>query len=241
MCSDGELFRNLGQAGLLYEVIVTEIERLVVSGQLKAGDPLPPERELGLRFGVSRTAVREAIKILSQKQLVTVRRGKGAIVAHPSPQTVSASLGLFLKLRRASPPQLTEVRRSIEPDLAALAAERATSEQIQAIEQIAAAYQEAAGEPLRAVPHDIAFHRAISEAAHNEVAKVIIDSIQDLFFESMMRDYRVDGAVARAILSHNQIHRAIKERDADAARLYMRKHLDNVWRDQHLMVEIGDL
>ena len=237
MCSDGELFRNLGQTGLLYEVIVNEIEQLVVSGQLKAGDPLPPERELGLRFGVSRTAVREAIKVLSQKQLVTVRRGRGAIVAHPSPQTVSASLGLLLKVRRASPAQLTEVRRSIEPEMAALAAEKATPEQIRELEALAIAYRDSVGNPSKAVPLDLAFHKCVSESAHNEVASAIIDSVEQLFLQSMIHHSRVEGAMEKSALSHHQVYSAISERDPEAARHYMRRHLDNVWRYQQSLLD----
>lgn len=228
------MYRKLGQTGPLYEAIVGEIEQMVLSGELKPGDILPPERELAERFGVSRTAVREATKVLSQKQLVTVLRGRGIVVVHPSPTAVTTSLGLLLKIGGATQVELTEVRKVIEPELAALAAVRATPEQVRALEDLATDYAESVGKPQEAVLRDVAFHGAISEAAGNRVAKAIIASIQELFFESMLHDYRVEGALERAIRSHRLICSAIKERDAEAARRYMQEHLENVSRDQEL-------
>lgn len=224
--------KRLGKRRPLYELIVSEVERMVLAGEFKPGEFLPPESELAQRFGVSRTAVREAVKVLSQKRLVAALHGKGLVVVHPSSATLTDSLSLLLKIGGATPIELTEVRRFLEPQLATLAAIRATSEQMQALEELAAAYSESLDEPRRAVSCDVEFHRTISEAAGNRVVKAIVDSIQESFFESMMYDYRVEGALERATLSHRQICSAVKSRDGEAARRYMQEHLDNVLRDQ---------
>ncbi len=229
------LYRKLSQPGLLYQSIVDEIEQMVVSGQLKPDDSLPAERDLAQRFGVSRTAVREAIKVLSQMQLVAVLRGKGVVVAHPSTATVAAPLGLLFKLGKATRVQLTEVRLGLEPEMAALASLKATSGQATAIQEIAAGYQAVASDPEEATSLDLAFHRSICEAAQNGVATAILASIQELYREAMLPGYTMNGAPARAVYYHNELARAIGERDADAARRYMREHLDHVWNDLMLL------
>lgn len=230
-------YKGFGQTTLLYEAIVNEIEQRVVTHQLKPGDSLPPERELARLFGVSRTAVREAIKVLSQKQLIAVLPGKGAVVVHPSPAVVTASLGLLFKLGRATPAQVAEVRMGLEPEMAARAALRASPEQARAIEEIAASFRASREDPQKATALDISFHRSVSAAAQNEVARAVLDSIQELYRESMLPGYKVDGAPERAVYYHSQIARAIAERDAEAARRFMREHLDHVWRDLTLLEE----
>jgi GntR family transcriptional repressor for pyruvate dehydrogenase complex len=229
------LYRKLGR-DRLYETIVSEIEQLIVAGQLRPGDVLPPERELGERFGVSRTAVREAIKVLTEKQLLVVQPGRGATVAHPSLSVVTDSLMLLLKLEKASAAQLTEVRMGLEPEMAALAAMRATEQQAGELEAIAKQEMAVAGEPEQAIPLDIAFHTAVCEAAQNAVAKAMLLSIQDLMRKSMTETYGDEKTVDFAIHSHLRIAHAIAEHDPQGAAAEMRRHLDTLADKQGLRV-----
>lgn len=230
------LYRKLGR-DRLYETIVGEIEQLIVNGQLKPGDTLPPERELGERFGVSRTAVREAIKVLTEKQLLIVQPGRGATVAHPSLGVITDSLTLLLKLEKATPSQLTEVRLGLEPEMAALAALRASDEQAAQLEAIAHQELLVAGEPEQAIPLDIAFHNAICDAAQNAVAKAMLLSIQDLMRESMAMSYSDRHVADYAANSHLRIARAISEHDARRAAAEMRQHLSTLADKQGLWLD----
>jgi GntR family transcriptional regulator, transcriptional repressor for pyruvate dehydrogenase complex len=234
MNSRATLFKVLGQEVAIYRKIVDEIEEMVVSGQLKPGDQLPSERQLAERFKVSRPAVREAIKVLSEKQLVTVYWGKGVVVNHPSLVTFRAPLDLLVKLGKTSLPQLIEVRLMIEPEIAALAALRATPKQIEGIGKTVEALRLVTRDPKldrQRARHDLAFHRALSEAAQNEVAKAMLDSVQEVFFEGIYASSAVIGIAERALRHHTEIHQAIARRDRETARKVMTEHLDRLAHD----------
>lgn len=118
----------------LFERIVAQIQGRIERGELRPGDRLPPERELALSFGASRTAVREALKTLAQMGLVASHQGRGAVVTDNTSAAMRSSLGLMLRVNHLrSPNALVELREIIEPEIAALAAERATESQIAAL------------------------------------------------------------------------------------------------------------
>jgi len=109
----------------LYEQIVEQIEDSIRRGRLKPGDQLPPERELAQQFGVSRTAVREAVRALHEKQLVEAYSGRGTFVTHGGSSAIRRSLGSLVKSGQAKgTAYLLEVREILEPEIAALAATR---------------------------------------------------------------------------------------------------------------------
>ena len=104
------------QPARLYERIVSQIEERIVAGDLKAGDQLPSENELAKQFAVSRTAVREAIKTLSEKRLVEVRPGRGTFITNGMPDAVRHSLGMLMKSGASNGhANLVEVREILEP------------------------------------------------------------------------------------------------------------------------------
>ena len=117
------------QTGRLYEKIVAQIEAQVIDGTLKAGDQLPPERELATSFGVSRTAVREAVKALRQKGIIEVYPGRGTFITNDTRRALRHSFGLAISFGQPEGvANLLELREMIEPAIAAKAAMRATPE-----------------------------------------------------------------------------------------------------------------
>ncbi len=104
------------QTERLYQQIVEQIERRFVSGELKVGDQLPSERELAEQFGVSRIAVREAVKALREKGLVEIRPGRGTFITNGTEGVVRHSLGLLMQFEAVgASPNLVEVREIMEP------------------------------------------------------------------------------------------------------------------------------
>src|SRR5277367_4338108 len=113
----------------LYEQIVQQIEDSVLNGTLKPGDQLPAERELAQRLGVSRTAVREAVKTLREKGLVEAYSGRGTFVTNGTSQATRQSLDLMIRVnQQEGSANLAELRLVLEPGIAALAAERVEDE-----------------------------------------------------------------------------------------------------------------
>src|ERR1700692_128604 len=109
----------------LFEQIVQRVEDSILRGQLKPGDQLPAERDLAQRFGVSRTAVREAVKTLREKGLVEAYSGRGTFVTNGTSQAIRQSLDLMIRInRQEGPANLAELRFVLEPEIAGLAALR---------------------------------------------------------------------------------------------------------------------
>src|SRR5271169_5467008 len=113
------------QASRLYELIVQQIEESILSGALKEGDQLPAERELAQQFGVSRTAVREAVKTLREKGLVEAYPGRGTFITNGNARSIQQTRDRMIRSGQAEGTvHLTEVREILEPEIAALAAQR---------------------------------------------------------------------------------------------------------------------
>src|ERR1700757_3186444 len=126
------------QPSRLYEQIVRQIEDSISSGTLKPGDQLPPERELAQQFGVSRTAVREAVRALHEKGLVEAYPGRGTFITDGSSYTIRQSLDRMMRSGNEGFAFLAEVREILEPEIAALATTRADEKDLVAMrEQVA--------------------------------------------------------------------------------------------------------
>ncbi len=219
------LYRKL-ERGRLYQSIIDEVEGYIISGKLKPGDLLPPERELAERFGVSRTAVREAVKVLSEKGLLDVQQGRGAMVKHHSYDMVVNSLTLCLKLDRSDAQQLLEVRMGLEPEMAALAAERADEVQVDELRRLASELRRRTDDDPEAVQLDLQFHDLIQESAQNSVGRAMLLSIRGALQELIRSSYALEHeSVPRTAQEHSQIVDAIAAREPVRAASAMRKHL----------------
>src|SRR5512134_2290152 len=120
----------------IYEEIVRQIKSMISEGRLKSGDQLPPERDLAEKFLVSRTSVREALRSLQSRGLIEIRAGEGAFVRDVSVEALIEPLALVILPHREAVGELFEARRLIEPSIAALAARRATREEIAEMDRI---------------------------------------------------------------------------------------------------------
>src|SRR6201984_1703370 len=123
----------------LYEQIVQQIEESILKGALKPGDQLPAERELAQNFGVSRTAVREAVKALREKGLVEAYSGRGTFITNGTSQAIRQSLDFMIRVGQADgSANLAELRTILEPEIAALAATRAEEQHLSAMREAVA-------------------------------------------------------------------------------------------------------
>jgi GntR family transcriptional repressor for pyruvate dehydrogenase complex len=216
----------------LYERIVEQIERRVVAGDLKVGDQLPSERELGEQFAVSRTAVREAVKALREKGLLEVRPGKGTFITNGTPGAMRNSLGLLMMFgAQKGSSYLVEVREILEPEIAALAATRIADEYITAMSEAVEMMDTALNNVEVFVEADLDFHLALAEATQNPIIPILMDSIIDLLREQRTRIGLVDGGLQRGQFHHKKILDAVMRRDPQAARLAMQDHLQQVRED----------
>lgn len=211
----------------LYEQVTEQIQELIVAESLRPGDKLPSERELSERLGVSRTVVREAIRVLSVRGLVKVKPGCGTYIQEPSPKDAAAPIELFLKLRRCpeSFDNLYEIRRMIEVEATGLAAERATDDDFAAMEAAIEGMIAHQDDPEQYTQYDLAFHAALAGATHNDLFSALLSPIANLWLEVVLISVHAPGAATDGVNHHRNILRWIRGRDAEKARQAMRAHI----------------
>lgn len=212
----------------LYEEVASRIQRLISEGRLKPGDKLPPERELAEAFGVSRGSVRDAIRVLELIGLVEPRQGDGTIVRDLSPDSLVYPLATLLTRKSMMLAELLDVRKMIEPPLAARAASNASPEEIASLAEILALQEEKVTRGELPIEEDSKFHYTIATAARNSVALRVLDVLMDLLHENRQRSLQVQGRLERSLEGHRRILEAIRQRDAAAAELAMRQHIEEI-------------
>ena len=224
----------------VFEQIVAQIERRILSGELRHGDYLGSERELGEQFGASRTAVREALKTLAQRGLVDMRPGRGTMVIDGTSQAVRHSLHLMMRIgSRHVTEHLTEVREIVEPEMAALAADRAEDEHIAAMRVAYETMEHALDDADAFIAADNEFHRAVARGSGNPLILALMDSIVDLLSEQRKMIFTVPGGPQRGQEHHKRVMDAIVSKDPEAARNCMRAHLEQVRVDTRQAI-LGD-
>ncbi len=223
---------KLVRTSRLYEQIVQQIEESIVKGDLKPGDQLPAERELAQRFGVSRTAVREAVKALREKGLVEAYSGRGTFITDGTTQAVRQSLDLMVKIGQSEGANhLAEVRTMLEPEIAALAAQRIQENDLATMREAVAVMDRAGQDPQAYIEADLDFHLALAEGADNPIILSLLDSIVGLLREQRLRIFRVPGGPERGQVHHKRILEAVERGDPERAREAMREHLAQVRQD----------
>ncbi len=222
----------------LYEQIVEQIEDSILKGALKPGDQLPAERELAVRFGVSRTAVREAIKALHQKGLVEAYSGRGTFITDGTTRAIRQSLDLMIKIGQPDNSiHLEEVREILEPEIAALAATRIEESQVALMREAITVMDRQRQDPDAYIEADLDFHLSLAEAAANPLILSLIDSIVGLLREQRLRIFEVAGGPDRGQVHHRSILQAIEQRDPSKARAAMKAHLRQVREDSSAPIE----
>ena len=172
----------------LFERVAEKIMLLIDDGVWQAGDKLPAERELAQGFGVSRTVVREAVKVLEARGVLESVSGSGVFVRAADSDIVTRSFQTYLQLLSDAnvEPKIAEIRRVLETEIAALAAERATDEQRAELTKICREMREYAGSARTLADLDFRLHLALAHATQNDLFSVLLtplmEQLRDFFF-----------------------------------------------------------
>jgi len=211
----------------LVDRVASQLQALVIENALQTGDLLPPERELGELLGVSRTVVREAVRSLVAKGLLDVRQGHGTVVRSPDVEMASEVIANMLRSEggRDTFPQVHEVRRLLEVEIAGLAADRRTEGDLEQL-RLALARTADAVDPEAWAQADVAFHAAIADATHNLLFPVLLGSMAEILMELRLTAARLSETPRRAHHFHEELVAAIEDRSSTAARRAMREHMD---------------
>jgi GntR family transcriptional regulator, transcriptional repressor for pyruvate dehydrogenase complex len=214
----------------VHEEITAQIRRQLAEGRWEPGDRLPAERDLAETFQVSRSSVREAIRALESMGLVRIRTGAGTFVASTSESLLSPLVSAILS-RHDLLSDTFETRRAVEPEIAALAARRATAIEIGQMQEVLEeqARQIARGES--GVEGDTAFHSLLTRSVKNKIFLRLDDVLVDILRESREQSLQIHGRPSRSLAGHRQILRAIRARAPARARRAMLQHLTAIERN----------
>ncbi len=211
----------------VYSEVAKQLQTRIVN-KLKAGDMLPPERELVRRFGVSRGSIRDAIRSLEAVGVLEPRQGVGTIVCQvPEDDVVNHVTGVALQKRKAIA-DLLDVRCMIEPALAHRAALHASPQQLAEMQAILAQQRQKVFWGESGAEEDAAFHYAIALAANNSVMMKLVHALMDLLRESRERSLQGEGRAQKSLAGHLLILAALQRGDAAGAEAAMRQHLSEI-------------
>lgn len=221
------------QYGRLCEQVARQLQDMILDGALPERSQLLPERELAEKFGVSRTVIREAIKVLSERGLVEVMPGKGTFVTRLSAEAVSVYMGLLVQLRGASLEQFQEVRTALEVAAAGYAAARMMPDELSEIRAVvddldACLVSDSRDDFIRL---DVKLHAMVADMSHNPLFQLVLEPISGALTDMRRLTWEVHSSPQRGQQFHHLLLQAFEQRDVRGARECMLQHMAQVAED----------
>ena len=211
---------------------------MILSGEYQAGDRLPPERILVEQIGVSRTVVREALNLLEARGLIRIEHGRGAVVSADGAHALHKNLSFLLRMEPGTLWELMEMRKALEVEVAGLAAERATAEDIATMRAKLDRMRENIDAPEGYVHADVGFHEMLTRSARNRVFLMMMEPIVDLLLASRRMTGSKEANAKRALRAHEAILKRVEAKDVEGARTEMRKHMITTEHDMRETVGV---
>src|ERR1700744_124759 len=205
-------------------LLILRFQQLLSEGVLAPGTRLPPERELAANFGVARSSLRPALKVLEIMGVITQKVGDGSYLNNDASSVLSVPMEFLFLLDDTSLQELTEMRLMIEPALAAKAAERANAQDIALLRQSIADFESSGGDRIQLVASDLLFHRAIFQASRNRLAGRLFHTIHRAMLNMIMVTSQLVD-LEHTLQFHRPIMVAIEQRDPELASRLMTNHL----------------
>jgi len=217
------------QTGDLTGSLLSYFKQLIRDGALLPGDRLPPERELADTIGVSRSSLRQALKVLSSMGVISQRVGSGTRLNPVGASILSEPLRFLVLLAAISPAELMEARLIMEPDLAARAAERASPVDLRSIDEALTRMEGSERGSQGWVQSDLDFHRAVNRAAGNRACAMLFSVVHESL-EDLVQLTSTMVEAEHTIGYHRRIETAIRRKDAEGARRAMFEHIADASR-----------
>jgi GntR family transcriptional regulator, transcriptional repressor for pyruvate dehydrogenase complex len=230
---------NSGRNGSTAEEVAARLREMVHSGELAAGDRLPPERDLAKILGVSRPTLRAGIRSLSAVGILQSRQGAGTFVAvaEDSPTLDSSPLRMLSALHGFTSDEMFEARLALEMSIAGLAAKRATSEQMTLLAEEIAGMYASLNDPEQYLVHDMHFHQTVAAASGNRILTSLMNMVATILFDYRSKTVKRAKDLKESAEQHHNIYRAMRERDVEGSRQAMHDHLIETQKAQRLEVE----
>ncbi len=221
----------------IYEKVVEKLKGEISSGRIQPGDPLPSERQLMDTFGVSRSSLREAFRVMELLGLIESIPGKGRFVRHP--RTLSDDRD-SIQLEDSAILELMEARRILDPAIAAESAMRATPSDLTRMLRVITATEKQLDNPLDRAHADFDFHLVLAEATHNFVFINLTRMNFDLIMATHERIYNLLDDRDAFLNEHREMYDAILDHDMEKARETASRHIDRIYRTLHRGIAAGE-
>lgn len=223
-------FVQLGQIDVpkASDVLADTLRERILAGDFPEDTALPPERDLVAQAQMSRTTVREALRILEAQGFVKLKTGRagGAFVRLPGEESVASTVSMFIQGRRIRMETLLETREAIEPMLARLAATRRTDADLARIDAANDAMKRSTGSLSAFLQANVDWHVGVAEASHNELLVGLMSALSKAIYLSTENRSFIDENIRKATLrAHEAVTRAIRDGDEVAAARRMSKHV----------------
>jgi len=221
---------NIAQFALertnLSQQIADHIEQVILSSPTsRMNEKLPGEMKLAAQYNVSRPVVREALKLLQERGLITLKNGVGAIITRPENATVRDAVNRIMQVDQISTDELTQMRQILELSSVELAVENLTDEHLKKMEQNVERFSDKTLPLKERVKLDEQFHQLIAQASGNDLLCLFVGVLTSLLRDYMGKGVLIEGGIQDGITRHRQILDAIKARDKQAAHHAMAEHL----------------
>jgi GntR family transcriptional repressor for pyruvate dehydrogenase complex len=207
---------------------IAKLRNMIQTGELPPGARLPPEAQLAAQMGLSRSGVREAVKVLEATRVLDVRRGDGTYVTSLAPRLLLEGLGVAVDLLRDDTLlEVMEVRRLLEPAATGLAALRMSDEHLAELAQILHDMALAKDDAEKLIGYDAAFHRTVTAAAGNETLTSLLDGLSGRTLRARVWRGLIEGNSSGVTLSeHEAIYRALRSRDPQLSQAAALVHIN---------------
>lgn len=209
------------------DILANELRERILAGEFPEGSALPTERDLVTQTMMSRTTVREALRILEVQDLIKIKAGRagGSFVHRPDEESLASSLSLLIRGRKIRLTSLLETRVAIEPFCAELAARNRTDADLEALDDADERIEEKCS-LADFLQTNVDWHVAVAIASHNELLTGFMIALSRAIYTATENEGFIDDEVRRtAARAHRTITAAIRDQDADAAARRMRRHV----------------
>lgn len=210
------------------DVLADDLRERILRGEFPNGTALPPERELVEQTQMSRTTVREALRILEVQGLISIKTGRsgGAFVQQPDGEAFASSVNLLIRGRQIRMADLLETREAVEPACAQLAAKYRTETDLKRLDDANEAMAAKSGSLAEFLQANVDWHIAVAVASHNELLTGFMLALSRAIYTATDNQGFVDTDVRSAtVRAHRSITKAIRSQDSDAAVRRMRRHV----------------
>jgi len=211
----------------IYEQVVEEMKRLIARGDLKPGDPLPPERQLMDEMGVSRSSLREAFRVLELLGLIESIPGKGRFVRKPRGEAADAR---NMPLEDEAVLELMEARRVLEPAIASTAAMHALPSDLTRLRRVLSSTETNIDNLQHRAQSDFDFHLCLAESTHNFVFINIVKMTFNLIMATHERIYTLLQDKEAFLKEHRDIYEAIIDHDVSRASSLAAGHIERIYK-----------